>query len=76
MKVRRTASKKLGHIGPRELGGWAGAAADAEAKIAATKARLARLKAALSFCRESLASGDPFPGEKVKKRLSGQDSDL
>ena len=77
MKVRRNTSRKLGHMRPHILGAsWEGAVADAEAKIEATKARLRRLKAALAFCKESLADGDPFPCETKQKRVLGQDSDL
>ena len=71
MKVRRDARTKLGEIRPKKLGGWEGAVADAEAQITATKARLSRLKAALAFCRERLASGDPFPGESKQKSKRG-----
>jgi len=70
----RNTSTKLGQRSPSRLGdnveregGWQGAIADAERKISETKARLARLKAALAFCRERLESGDPFPGDRKSK---------
>ena len=71
----KKASRKLGQLRPYNLGhgkgkegGWEGAIADAERKIGETKARLARLKAALAFCRERLESGDPFPGQSNVRR--------
>ena len=56
------AIKKLGKVRPPNIGGWRDAIQDAERQIAETKARLARLKAALAFCRERLESGEPWPG--------------
>ena len=68
MKLGENTSLQLGQTRPQRLGGWKAAIADAERKIDEAKARLARLKAALSFCRESLENGDPFPGEPRKRR--------
>ncbi len=71
MQLGKNATKKLGKQRPdnvRRAGGWEAAIADAEHKIYETKARLGRLKAALSFCKESLSNGDPFPAKSAKQK--------
>ncbi len=77
MKLGQQSRRKLGKKQPKQLGGWAEAIADAERKIGDTKSRLSRLKAALNFCRESLASGEPFPGDgSDQKRAFGSSDEV
>lgn len=52
----------------KNLGEWDGAIEDARRKIAETKLRLARLKAALHWFESQRESGEPFPSEKPKRR--------
>lgn len=51
-----------------EVSGWDKAIYDAEQKIAATKSRLSRLKAALALFKEQKLSGEPFPGENATRK--------
>jgi hypothetical protein len=68
-KLGKNRSKELGQHRSKPGGGWGDAIADAERKIGETRARLARLKAALSFCKESQDNGDPFPGQQAAKKI-------
>ena len=69
-------SSKKGSTKACSEGNWEGAIRATEQEILKIKARHAGLRSALRVFRDRQAKGDPFPSEKLRKRLLGQDSDL